>query len=240
MRVKSKLIVCLSLCLSACGGGQKPAEEPAADSSSSDKAKEAGEDSGSDKAEAKSDDAESKDSAKSDKKDSAKKDSAKKDKEEDSSTSGPKITRTARDILTAPDVIFMFSFNQSDIKQEFEKQCDKEANDNPKKRADCMTKAKKKIDFDGIAFKQEKGSWYWLTISRKGKVLTNLHKVPIDFGKEDEHSIVVKPNGKDEGKLRTGAPGETKIEVPNEYEISIKDPKLGKMVFEAKIGLTDK
>jgi hypothetical protein len=235
MRVKSNLLLCLSLCLSACGGSQKPAEEPAADSSDSEKSsKDASdtEEGGADKAEAKSDAA-----AKS--KDADKKDAADK-KEEDSSTSGPKITRSAKDILTAPDVIFMFSFNQSDIKDEFEKQCDKEAHDNPKKRADCMTKAKKKIDFDGIQFKQEKGSWYWLTISRKGKTLTNLHKVPIEFGKEDEHSIVLKPTGKDEGKARGGAPGETKVEVPNEYEIVIKDPKLGKMVFEAKIGLTDK
>lgn len=238
MRVKSNLIACLLLCASACGGGQKPAEEPTSEGSS-EKAKETSEDSGADKAEAKSDDADSKDSAKKD----AAKDKAKdkdKDKEEESSTSGPKITRTAKDILTAPDVIFMFSFNQSDIKQEFEKQCDKEAHDNPKKRADCMTKAKKKIDFDGVAFKQEKGTWYWLTISRKGKTLTNLHKVPIDFGKEDEHSIVLKPIGKDEGRARGGAPGETKVEVPNEYEIAIQDPKLGRMVFEAKIGLTDK
>jgi hypothetical protein len=234
MRVKSNLIACLLLCLSACGGSQKPAEEPAAEASG-DSVKETSEDSGAEKADAKSDDSESKDSAKKD--GDKDKDKA---KEEESSTSGPKITRTAKDILTAPDIIFMFSFNQSDIKAEFEKQCDKEAHDNPKKRADCMTKAKKKIDFDGVAFKQEKGTWYWLTISRKGKVLTNLHKVPIDFGKEDEHSIVVKPIGKDEGKARGGAPGETKIEVPNEYEIAIQDPKLGRMVFEAKIGLTDK
>lgn len=234
MRVKSNLIACLLLCLSACGGSQKPAEEPAAEASG-DSAKETSEDSGAEKTDAKSDDSESKDSAKKD--GDKDKDKA---KEEESSTGGPKITRTAKDILTAPDIIFMFSFNQSDIKAEFEKQCDKEAHDNPKKRADCMTKAKKKIDFDGVAFKQEKGTWYWLTISRKGKVLTNLHKVPIDFGKEDEHSIVVKPIGKDEGKARGGAPGETKIEVPNEYEIAIQDPKLGRMVFEAKIGLTDK
>lgn len=235
MRVKSNLILCLSLCLSACGGSQKPAEEPAADSSDSEnpaKDESDAEQGAADEAEAKSDAADkSKDADKKDAEDA---------KKEDSSTSGPKITRTAKDIVTAPDVIFMFSFNQSDIKEEFEKQCDKAAHDNPKKRADCMTKAKKKIDFDGIQFKQEKGTWYWLTISRKGKTLTNLHKVPIEFGKEDEHSIVLKPIGKDEGKARGGAPGETKVEVPNEYEIAIQDPKLGRMVFEAKIGLTDK
>jgi hypothetical protein len=227
------------LCLAACGGGQKPAEEPAAESSaeSSKDASEASDGASEKGADAKSDDAaEKKDDAKEAKKDKG-------EKKEDSSasdTSGPKVTRTPRDILTAPDVIFMFSFNQSDMKDAAEKQCDKEVKDNPKKRAECMTKQKKKIEADGIAFKQEKGNWYWLTIQRKGKTLVNLHKVPVEFGKEDEHSIVLKPVGKDEGKLRGGAPGETKVEVPNEYEIVIQDPKLGKMVYEAKIGLTDK
>jgi hypothetical protein len=239
MRVKLTSILCVSLCLAACGGGQKPAEEPAAESSaeSSKDSSDSG-DSESDKsAESKSDDAaDKKDDAKEAKKDKGEK----KDDSSASDTSGPKVTRTPRDILTAPDVIFMFSFNQSDMKDAAEKRCDSEVKDNPKKRADCMTKEKKKIEADGIAFKQEKGNWYWLTIQRKGKTLVNLHMVPIEFGKEDDHSIVLKPVGKDEGKLRGGAPGETKVEVPNEYEIVIQDPKLGKMVYEAKIGLTDK
>lgn len=239
MRVKSTSILCVSLCLAACGGASKPAEEPAAESAASESSEEASEasDSGADKAaDSKSDDADGAKDKDKDKKDT----NEKKEDSSESSTSGPKITRTARDILTAPDVIFMLSFNQSDMKEAAEKNCDKVAKDNPKKRADCMTKEKKKIEFDGIAFKQEKGTWYWLTISRKGKTLINQHKVPIEFGKEDEHSVVLKVTGKDEGKARGGAPGDTKIEVPNEYEIVLKDPKLGKMVFEAKIGLTDK
>jgi len=68
-------------------------------------------------------------------------------------------------------------------------------------------------------------------------VLTNLHKLPIEFTKEDDHSVVLKPIGKDEGKARGKPPGETKVEVPNEYEIWIQDPKHGKMVYEAKVGL---
>ncbi len=38
----------------------------------------------------------------------------------DSSSSGPTITRTAKDIVTAPDTLFMFSFNESDVKQKAE------------------------------------------------------------------------------------------------------------------------
>ncbi len=229
MHVKSTLFLCFSLLAFACGGSQKPAEEPSA--SASDQASEAKED---DASASKKDDDSADEDAKAEKSD------AKKEDEDSSSTSGPKPTRTPMDILTAPDVIFMFSFNQSDVKEQAEKQCDAQAKDNPKKRADCMTKAKQKIDVDGIAFKQEKGKWYWLTVKRKGKTLINVHKLPVDFTKEDEHSIVLKPTGRDEGRSPGSAPGETKVEVPNEYEIVIQDPKFGKMVYEAKIGLTDK
>ncbi len=225
MRLKSSLFFWMSFCVVACGGSQKPAEEPSSDAASSAAKDHA--------------DAESSAAEKADKKDVAKADEKKADsKSEAPSTEGPKVTRTPKDIITAPDTYFMFSWAGSDIKEEAEKVCDGEAKDDPKKRAKCLDKEKKKIDFDGMGFKQEKGQWYWLVIRRKGKTLVNLHKLPIEFGKEDDHSIVLKPAGKDEGTARGGAPGETKVEVPNEYQITIKDPKLGKTVYEAKIGLT--
>jgi hypothetical protein len=130
----------------------------------------------------------------------------------------------------------MFSFNGSDMKAAAEKTCEKLSD--PKKNAECMSKQKKNIEIDGMGFKQEKGQWYWLKIKQKGKTLVNLHKIPVEFVKETERSVVLKPVGKDEGIKRGGNPGETKIEVPNEYEIVYDDPKHGKMVFEAKIGLT--
>lgn len=230
MRVKSTLFLCFSLFVFGCGGSQPAAQEPS-ESASSDK----GEAKGDETAEADKEKGDEKAEAKAGKSDSEPKKEA---KDDSSSTSGPKVTRTAKDILTAPDVIFMLSFNQSDMKEQAEKQCDAQAKDNPKKRADCMTKAKQKIDIDGLAFKQEKGNWYWLSVKRKGKTLINVHKLPVEFIKEEDHSIVLKPTGKDEGRSPGSAPGETKVEVPNEYEIVIQDPKLGKVVYEAKIGLT--
>lgn len=223
MRLKMSLLVSLSMCLAACGGSSKPAEEP-----SSSESAESTDKSGDETSESSSKD------------DAEKKETKKKEepKEEPASTEGPKVTRTAKDIITAPDVIFMFSWNSSEVKEKAEKHCDSEAKDNPKKRAACLDREKKKIDFDGMSFKQEKGRWYWFIIKRKGKTLVNLHKLPVDFAKEEEHSIVLKPAGKDEGTQRTGAPGETKVSVPNEYQIEIDDPQLGKTVYEAKIGLT--
>ncbi|HET9955376.1 MAG TPA: hypothetical protein VFQ61_12765 [Polyangiaceae bacterium] len=223
MRAKTILFLVTTLVLSACGGGSKPAEEPSTDAGSAEKSapKKSESESESDAEET------SKTDAKSEKKD-----------ESESSTSGPKVSRTPKDMLTAPDIIFMFSFNGSDMKEKAEQECDKKAKDDPKKRAQCMSKAKEKIEADGMRFLQEKGKWYWLVVRRKGKTLVNLHKVPFEFGKETDHSIVLTPSGKDEGTQRTGSLGETTIEVPNEYQIVIQDPTHGKMVYEAKIGIT--
>ena len=220
MRLKLSLLLSLSMCVAACGGSSKPAEEPSSSSSSEGKDAEAGAEKPESEAPAKSESKEAK----------------KEEPKEESSE--PKVTRTAKDILTAPDVLFMFSWTSSDVKEKAEKQCDGEGSSNPKKRAACLDREKKKVDFDGIGFKQEKGRWYWLVIKRKGKTLVNLHKVPVEFVKDEEHSVVLKPAGKDEGTARGGALTETKVSVPNEYQIEIDDPSLGKVVYEAKIGLT--
>lgn len=218
MRINTSILLALSLCLAACGGSQKPAEEPEAEAAATEEETDAAA-------------SEAPDSEESPEKEEAKETA-------DSSTSGPAFKRTPKDIVTAPDVVFMFSFNESDVRTRAEEHCDSRAKDDPKKRADCMSKEKSKIDSDGMQFKLEKDRWYWLTIRRKGKTLVSLHKIPVEFTNETDNSIVLKPVGKDEGTLRgRGAPGETKVEVPNDYQIILNDSKHGKMVYEAKVGL---
>lgn len=226
MRLTECWILGLTLWCAACGGSQKPAEEPASDAAPAGSEASASDDAAASASEGK---------PVEDGKDEASK--ADKDGGE-ASTSGPSIKRTPQDIVTAPDSIFMFSFNASDMKRGAEERCDARAKDDPKKRAECMTKEKEKIPADGMQFKQEKGKWYWLTLRRKGNTLINLHKVPVEFADETETTLVLKPVGKDEGTQPGKAPGETKIEVPNDYQIIVEDPKHGKMVYEAKLGLT--
>jgi hypothetical protein len=231
MRVKSSLLLfSLIFGLVACGGSQEPAKDPSSEDST--EASEGTEGEASEKKDAEPE-------AEKPAEKAEKAEPKKEEKAEATDTSGPKVKRTAKDVITAPDVIFMFSFNGSEIKERFEKQCDEKVKDNPKKRAECMSKAKDKLEWDGMRFKQERGTWYWSMVKLKGKALINVHKLPIEFGKEDDKSIVIKPTGKDEGQKRGGGPGETKVEVPNEYEIVIDDPKLGRSVYEAKIGLTE-
>src|SRR4051794_17384981 len=153
------------------------------------------------------------------------------------STESTKPARSAQDILTAPDVVFMLSFNDSDVKQAAETKCTASSGNDPKKMNGCMAKARKAIDIDGYQFKEIGGKWFWMTLRTEGKTLHTLHKFEIEFGPETPGSVTFKPKGKDLGSKPGKLPGSVTVKVPNDYQISLDDPKLGKLVYEAKIGL---
>src|SRR4051812_49197987 len=148
-----------------------------------------------------------------------------------------KPARSAQDILTAPDVVFMLSFNDSDVKQAAETKCTASSGNDPKKMNGCMAKARKAIDIDGYQFKEIGGKWFWMTLRTEGKTLHTLHKFEIEFGPETPGSVTFKPKGKDLGSKPGKLPGSVTVKVPNDYQIPLDDPKLGKLVYEAKIGL---
>jgi hypothetical protein len=223
----SSLLVCLAL-LAACGGGAKPAEAPEA------KADEKPADSGgAAKPDAKAD----ADAAKPD----AKADAAKPDAKADAAKpadDGPKATRTPTDILTAPDVVFLFSFNDSEPKAAAEAKCGKKAGDDAKKLNECIAAERKNFPADGYRFKKdEKGQWWWITVRQKGNRLVALHKIPVELGEETSNSVTLKPVGKDKGSAPMNPPSKIVFEVPNDYQIAVKDPKAGRLVFQAKVGV---
>lgn len=140
--------------------------------------------------------------------------------------------RTAQDIITAPDVVFMFSFNDSEPMQVAEKACAEKSGDDPKKNADCMAAARKKFNADVFQFKQEDdGDWVWLTMRKKGNALQTLQKTEIEFTNVTETSVTLKPVGKNKSMK------EVVLEVPNDSQIVVTDPKHGKLVYTAKIGI---
>jgi hypothetical protein len=215
------------LLLIACGGTPaaktpEPAEsEPGASS---------------EKTDAKTDDAPDTDDKPDTEKADAKKADAKKADAKPASD-GAKPTRSAQEILTAPDVVFMLSFNDSDVKQAAESKCSASSGNDPKKMNGCMANARKAIDIDGYQFKEVNGKWFWSTLRTQGKTLHTLHKFEIEFGPEAEGSVTIKPKGKDLGSKPGRTPGNVTVQVPNDYQIALNDPKLGKLVYEAKIGL---
>jgi hypothetical protein len=214
------LIALSALALPACGGSQPAAEAPTAEKSTppADTAKK--DDAGADEAKKPEPKADAKSDAKP------------------AESSGPEVKRTAKDIITAPEVTFMFNFNDSEPKEKAEKSCTAQSGEDAKKMALCMKKESGKFQADGMQFKKDKdGEWSWVTLRRKGSAITILHSVHIDFGDDSATSVVIKPKGKDTGKQPGKMPGEVKIDVPNEFEIALQDPTYGRMVYEAKIGI---
>jgi hypothetical protein len=210
------------VCLLGCGGASKPAEGAESEPDSKASAKDEPSDS------------EQKSDAKSDKADGKKADA----KPAAPADDGPKPTRTAQDILTAPDVVFLFSFNDSEPKQAAEEKCTKKAGDNPKKMNECMAAERKKFPADGYRFKKdERDQWWWITVRQNGNRLVALHKIPVEFGEETATSVTLKPVGKDKGSKPMNPPDKVVFEVPNDYQIALKDPKAGRLVFQAKVGV---
>jgi len=215
--------VSLVLLMGACGGRPKPADASDAKADEKTTAPEAGA-----KGEPEPNKADA--GAKPD----AGKDAAKPAPADD----GPKPTRTATDILTAPDVVFLFDFNESEPKQAAEAKCTKKAGDNPKKMNECMAGERKAFPADGYRFKKDdKGQWWWITVRQNGNRLSALHKIPVEFGEETATSITLKPVGKDTGSAPMTPPAKIVFEVPNDYQIALKDPKAGRLVFQAKVGV---
>lgn len=210
----------ISLAIAACGGGKPAVEEPEqaaeeTDGKADKKAAKKDEDGG--------DEGDDKD-----------------EKGEASSSEGPTFTRTPKDILLAPEVVFMFSFNDSDPKKKAEEKCEQSSGDDAKKMNECMARERKKFDnADGFRFeKDDKDQWWWITVRKQGTKLVSIHKIQFEVAKEDEKSITIKPVGKDKGvKPWVNPPREVVFGVPNDYQITQDDPKHGTLVYEAKIGI---
>jgi hypothetical protein len=207
--------------LAGCGGAQS--SEPAAEAPSSEKPAE------SDEPAAKEEGSEAKDEAKADSKEES-------GKAEEASKKDEKPAKSPKDILTTEGVLFSFSFADSAVGEAAEKDCSEKAGDDAKKKADCMAKARDKVDHDGLIFKKEAdGNWTWTTLRRSGSKLTVLHKVGFEFGEEKDNTITIKPKGKDKGTKPKAFPASITIETRDE-QITLDDPKLGKMVYVSKFG----
>ncbi|HYJ08717.1 MAG TPA: hypothetical protein VEX18_06900 [Polyangiaceae bacterium] len=206
--IGASLLVSLLALMGACGGG-KPADS-AADADPKAAETKSAEPSGD----------ESKSEAKSDEKADEKKADEKK-------ADGPTASRTPEDILKAPDTVFLFSFNDSEPKQVAEEKCTKKAGDDPKKMNQCMSGERKKFEAKGHRFKQENEQWWWITVRQVGNRLVTVNKTAVEFAEQSDSSVTLKP--KDKGNAVV-------FEVPNDYQIAVKDPKHGRLVFQAKVG----
>ena len=152
-----------------------------------------------------------------------------------------KLEVSMQDIVTAPDTLYMFAFPRSEIKEVKEQQCEKKSGGEPEKKAQCMTKAQESIEAVGMRFYEDNaGDWYWAKFALKEGKFVDLNRIKFEFGAETRTQITLKLQGPDRGKKpMANVPAKLVLTAPDRYSLAVDDPTHGKMVYEAKVGLTD-
>jgi hypothetical protein len=150
-----------------------------------------------------------------------------------------KPSRPVRQILETKDTVFFLSFEDSDPGKNAEASCAKTSAEDPQKNASCLAKARQPFEGLGYRFtRSPKDETLFTILRRQGNSLSVLHKFRFTYGKESEAAAVIKLEGKDEGPVKwEKLPPELKLEVPNDYTIVVQDPKHGRLVYAAKVGI---
>src|SRR5687768_17348159 len=147
-------------------------------------------------------------------------------------------TRRPIDVLTGPNVAFIVDYGNSQPHEAAEKSCDSEAGDDGAARAECMKKARAAFRADVLYFKKDAQGRFWLTVyERKGSALPELYKARVEFADETPNAVTVRlKEEKGTRPILVGA-GKITVSVPNDYALELNDPKFGRLVYGAKVGL---
>jgi hypothetical protein len=144
-------------------------------------------------------------------------------------------TRRPIDVLTGPNVAFIIDYPNSQPREAAERACESEADD---ARVECMKKARAAFRADVLYFKKDAQGRFWLTVyERKGSALPELFKARVEFSDETQNSVTVRlKEEKGTRPILVGA-GKIVVSVPNDYGLELNDPKHGRLVYGAKVGL---
>jgi hypothetical protein len=152
-----------------------------------------------------------------------------------------KASRPPNDLITGPNLIYMFNFRQSEVGQAAEQTCGERFGDSRRELAACMEKARSKVPVESIRFiKDPHGQHWWVTYNRYKGNLLKWHKVQYLPGEETDDRITLNLVGKDTGIAPMArVPRHLQVSLPNDYTIVVSDPDHGAMMYDAKIGTID-
>jgi hypothetical protein len=149
-----------------------------------------------------------------------------------------KASRPPHDLITAPDVLFVFNFAESEVGASAKERCEESGEDAAAVRA-CLTAARAKVPVESVQFTKDKsGNWWWVTYNTYKGNLLKWHKVQFALGEQTSDEITLRLTGKDKGIAPMArVPRTLSINLPNDYSIVVRHPEFGGMTFDAKIGI---
>lgn len=148
-----------------------------------------------------------------------------------------KASRPPADLITGPNLVYVFNFKDSEVGAAARERCTGQGDD-PGAIGACLEKARSKVPVELIRFiKLPSGQLWWVTYNRYKGNLLKWHRVEFKAGTETDDRITLNLIGEDKGIAPMArVPRHLEIELPNDYSIVVKDPELGKMAYDAKIG----
>lgn len=150
----------------------------------------------------------------------------------------PSRRQSPSEMLTARDVAFLVDYANSPVRQAAEADCDKESKGDPALKGPCLEKARDKFLPDVLRFKKdEQGKLTLIIYKRAGSSLRELYLSSIEFADENTDGVRIKFTGREKGQRPLFKAGKNLVQVPNDYSIEVDDPQLGKLTYNAKIGL---
>ena len=144
-------------------------------------------------------------------------------------------TRRPIDVLTGPNVAFIVDYQNSQPYEAAQRTCESEA---AEARGECMQKARAAFRADVLYFKKDAQGRFWLTVyERKGSALPELFKARVEFSDETASSVTLRLKEEKGTRPIFAGAGKIVVSVPSDYGLELNDPKHGRLVYGAKVGL---
>jgi hypothetical protein len=149
-----------------------------------------------------------------------------------------KPSRPPIEILTGPDTAFLINYSSSAPLEAARKTCSEKGGTDDEAIAKCMSEAREAFKADVIRFKKDGSHWTCVVYKRDGSRLDEVYSARADLSEASPNSVKLKFTGAEKGtrpllKIKR----EIVLQVPNDYSFVLPDPDLGRLVYEAKVGL---
>jgi len=141
------------------------------------------------------------------------------------------------DTITQTNIAYMINYNESEPKNAADKLCSKESHDDPRLHAKCMEKERSKFLADCLVFTKDDKGAFFTVYRRVGTALKEISKSRIDLANDKGTSIDVSIKSDKGSRPVASGKKEFTVTAPSDATIQIDDPKLGKLLYDARIGL---
>jgi hypothetical protein len=150
----------------------------------------------------------------------------------------PVITRTLSERVFAPRIAYMVNYPLSGARETAERKCAIKFPEAEGKAA-CIEKERDKFGADVLVFEKSEGTQTLTIYKRSGNALSELSRSRVQLGEDTPDRLSIKVES-DKG-WRPLFAGQKVFELRHrdEYSIELDDPRLGQLVYDARIGLLD-